>query len=75
MGEGRPPAKLMMPGFSVTFRISRITEGFILAARAASTQGLLVAVVVVVVFMVFLWGGEQGAWRESACAGQQIQRR
>ena len=35
LGEGRPPARLMMPGFSVTLRISRITEGFILAARAA----------------------------------------
>jgi hypothetical protein len=38
LGEGRPPAKLMMPGFSVTLRISRITEGFILWARAARVQ-------------------------------------
>ena len=35
LGEGRPPAKLMMPGFSVTFRISRITDGFIFSARCA----------------------------------------
>ncbi len=38
LGEGRPPARLMMPGFSVTFRISRITEGFIFAARRARVQ-------------------------------------
>ena len=38
LGEGRPPAKLMMPGFSVIFRISRITEGFIFWARRARVQ-------------------------------------
>jgi hypothetical protein len=41
LGEGRPPARLMMPGFSVTLRISRITEGFILAARAARVQWVI----------------------------------
>ncbi|MCY1383700.1 hypothetical protein D9M69_718520 [compost metagenome] len=40
LGEGRPPAKLMMPGFSVTLRISRITEGFMRSARRARVQGL-----------------------------------
>ena len=42
--EGRPPAKLMMPGFSVTLRISRITDGFMRAARRAMVQGVLVGV-------------------------------
>jgi hypothetical protein len=39
LGEGRPPAKLMMPGFSVTLRISRMTDGFIFAARRARVHG------------------------------------
>jgi hypothetical protein len=39
LGEGKPPAKLMMPGFSVSLRISRIAEGFIFAVRLANNQG------------------------------------
>ncbi|MNY77260.1 hypothetical protein D3C86_2170980 [compost metagenome] len=39
MGEGRPPAKLMRPGRSVTLSSSRSTEGFIWSARPDSTQG------------------------------------
>jgi len=41
LGEGRPPARLMMPGFSVTLRISRMTEGFMRSARRARVQGLV----------------------------------
>ena len=36
----------MMPGFSATFKISRMTEGFIFAARAAICQMDLSAEVV-----------------------------
>jgi hypothetical protein len=42
LAEGRPPAKLMMPGFSVTLRISRITDGFMRAARRAMVQWVAV---------------------------------
>ena len=38
--DGRPPASEMMPGRSVSFRISRITDGFIRSARRARRQGL-----------------------------------
>ena len=37
--DGRPPASEMIPGRSVSFRISRIADGFIRAVRAASCQG------------------------------------
>ena len=58
-GEGRPPAKLRMPGRSVTFRISRIADGFMAWARSASCQG--VAVVRSCGCMaLFLSGGHRG---------------
>ena len=41
LGEGKPPAKLMMPGRSVTFKISRINEGFMRSARAAIVQFMM----------------------------------
>jgi hypothetical protein len=34
--EGRPPASEMMPGRSVTLRISRMIDGFMRSARRAS---------------------------------------
>ena len=37
-GDGRPPASEMIPGRSVTFRISRITDGFMRSARRAMCQ-------------------------------------
>ncbi len=37
--EGKPPARERIPGRSVSFRISRIADGFIRAVRAASRQG------------------------------------
>ena len=40
-GEGRPPAMLMMPGRSVSLRISRMAEGFILAARPARVHWVI----------------------------------
>ena len=43
-GDGKPPAKLMMPGFSVTFKISRITDGFIFSARLACVHWVLMVV-------------------------------
>ena len=36
--EGSPPARLMMPGCSVIFRISRIVDGFSRSARRARVQ-------------------------------------
>ena len=40
-GEGRPPASEMMPGRSVTFRISRMIDGFIRSARRARVQAFI----------------------------------
>jgi hypothetical protein len=37
-GDGRPPAIETMPGCSVSFRISRITDGFMRAVRRARRQ-------------------------------------
>jgi hypothetical protein len=36
-----------MPGFSVTFKISRMTDGFIFAARLAWVQVVVMAVLVI----------------------------
>ena len=40
-GEGRPPAMLMMPGRSVSLRISRMADEFILAARLARVHWVM----------------------------------
>ena len=47
--EGRPPASEMIPGSSVSFRISRIADGFMRAVRVASCQGDEVGVDAIVV--------------------------
>ena len=37
--DGRPPASEMIPGRSVSFRISRIADGFMRSVREARRQG------------------------------------